>query len=150
MTNHQSHDDQQTRHTNQLGQLFFGNIFAPRAVVTLDDIEIVVARVRDHLPGGVRKRHRVLLEFRSEVRNLEDTKTRVNNWFKKPRWGKRGFSVGTIGYTIKKGFVMPKGCTAPCSHRGRKKAQGRGTNRRVLPAIPMRPSGHSSAEKPQA
>ena len=47
-------------------------------MVALDNVEVVIAGVCDHLPGCVRKRHRVLLELRSEVRNLEDTKTGVS------------------------------------------------------------------------
>jgi hypothetical protein len=43
-------------------------------MVALDDVEVVVTGVRDHLPRGVRKRDRVLLEFRPEVWNLEDAK----------------------------------------------------------------------------
>jgi len=61
--------------TNQFGQPLFSSILAIHTVVALDDVEVVIARVCDHLPRGVRKRHRVLLELRPEVRNLEDTKS---------------------------------------------------------------------------
>jgi hypothetical protein len=61
-----------------LSQLLFGSTLTPHTVVALDDVEVVVSGVCDHLPRGVRKWHRVLLEFRPEVRNLEDTKVGVS------------------------------------------------------------------------
>jgi len=67
-----------TTGTNHLSQLLFGSILTPHTVIALDNVEVVIAGVCDHLPGGIRKRHRVLLELCPEVWNLEDTKVGVS------------------------------------------------------------------------
>lgn len=69
-------------------------------MVTLDDVEVIVSRVCDHLPRGVRKRHGVLFKLCPEVRDLEDTKIGMSRRSSKTRrriWVVRKGSVGTIG-----------------------------------------------------
>ena len=75
--------------TNQFSQLLFGNIITPYTVVALDDIEVVIVGVRNHFARSVRKWHRVLLELRPEVWNLEDAKTKVS---KNRKWQKGGIN----------------------------------------------------------
>ena len=64
--------------TNQFSQFLFGGTITPHAVVTLDDIEVVVIGMGNHLARSVRKWHRVLLELCPEVWNLEDAETKVS------------------------------------------------------------------------
>lgn len=54
-------------------------------MIALDNVEVVISRVCDHLPRGVRKRHGVLLELRPKVRDLENTKIGVSRGSRKVR-----------------------------------------------------------------
>ena len=90
---HQSRMSQKrTIGTNQFSQLLFGSILTPDTMVALDNVEVVIAWMCDHLSRGVGQRHGILFEFCPEVRNLEDAKARVSNGSRKTRRMARMFS----------------------------------------------------------
>jgi hypothetical protein len=56
----------------QFVQFTCSSVRSSDAVVALNHVEVVICRVSDELPWGVRERHRILLQLGAQLWDLED------------------------------------------------------------------------------
>jgi hypothetical protein len=117
-------------------------------MVTFNEVEITISRMRYEFSWSIRQGNRLLFQLCSEFRDLKYSTAIKSVKPEQARYCEKKISVGTIGINVmfsagpwigQYGYLVSSLQNAPTVRYK--------THRRVLPAIPINPSGLSSAEK---